>query len=95
MITHIVLLKVAEEHRDRLGELKSRLEALPQVESVQSGVIGIPFEDKGAEHADFAVLLQYENRKAYDNYRNDPRHPAASSVIVDICSTIMTIDFES
>ncbi|MCU0587613.1 MAG: Dabb family protein [Syntrophobacteraceae bacterium] len=95
MIKHVVLMKfkegTAEEKISRLQRLLGALPAaIPEIKQYEHGRDLIHSE----RSYDFCLVSAFENLDALKRYQVHPEHVVVLNLVLDICESILAVDFE-
>lgn len=99
MIKHIVFVKIKgasseEEKMKDLNRLKDALDKLPsQIPEIKNYQTGINISDS-ASASNFALIGEFENKEALENYKNHPEHVKVLELISSIKGRTAVVDYE-
>lgn len=95
MLKHVVLMKfkptAAREQIEDLAKNLGRLpQAIPEIKAYEFGsdILHTP------RSYDFALVSAFENVEALKRYQVHPDHVVVLNKVLDLCESILAVDFE-
>jgi len=93
MIAHLVFFKAKPDQKDRLSEVKARLEALPPIiAEIKQYEVGIN-EVESARAYDMSLYSQFDSYDTMQVYQQHPDHQAVLKLILDVMDNIYAVDY--
>lgn len=95
MITHIVMCKFADEHRDEIEGIVERLNELPQkIDVIRGYEVGID-EIQSPRSWDAVLYATFDSYDDLQTYNDHPDHQAVVKDIVAYTTDVASVDYES
>lgn len=95
MITHVVLLKLKDDHRDAGDRLTQKMLALPplipQIKhfEVQPNIV------ESERNYDVILISKFDSLQTLKEYQQHPDHLVLLDYVRQVCSDLKVIDYES
>ena len=94
MINHVILFKMQEEHKDKAGELKAKLEQMKsKIDVIQELETGVNITER---HDAFDVFLKITvgDKADLQKYQNHPVHQDVVQYVKSVVSETALVDYE-
>ena len=93
MIAHVVMIKVKDEDKDKLPELKAKMTALPPIiDEIRAYEVGIN-EIESARAYDASLYSTFESYEALKTYNDHPEHQKVLGFIRSIAAHVAAVDY--